>query len=153
MQSPQTSIPPPAPKTDRSVGELLSDLAQDTSTLVRQEVSLATAEITQKLALATRAIAFLVVGMAFAFLGLEMLVNSSVILIANTLAGGKQTDSPVPALLAFLIVFGVVSVISALFVIRGIGVLKASNLTPQQTMDTLKEDVQWAKQQTKHPIS
>ena len=153
MQSPQTSIPPPSTKADRSVGELLSDLAQDTSTLVRQEVSLATAEITQKLALATKAIAFLVVGVAFAFLGLEMLVNSSVILIANRLAGGKPTDSPVPALLAFLIVFGVVSVISALFIFRGMGVLKANNLTPQQTVETLKEDVQWAKQQTKHPIT
>ncbi len=152
MQSPQTSIPPTT-KTDRSVGELLSDLAQDTSTLVRQEVSLATAEITQKLALATRAIAFLVVGMAFAFLGLEMLVNSSVIFIADRLAGGKTPDSPVPALLAFLLVFGVVSVISALFIFRGIGVLKANNLTPQQTMETLKEDMQWAKQQTQHPIS
>lgn len=153
MQSPQTSTPPPAPKADRSVGELLSDLAQDTSTLVRQEVSLATAEITQKLALATRAIAFLVVGMAFAFLALEMLVNSSVILIANKLAGGKPTDSPVPALLAFLLVFGVVGVISAVFIFRGMGVLKAHNLMPQQTMETLKEDVQWAKQQTKHPIT
>lgn len=152
MQSPQTSIPPTT-KIDRSVGELLSDLAQDTSTLVRQEVSLATAEITQKLALATRAIAFLVVGMAFAFLGLEMLVNSSVIFIADRLAGGKTPDSPVPALLAFLLVFGVVSVISALFIFRGIGVLKANNLTPQQTMETLKEDMQWAKQQTQHPIS
>ncbi len=153
MQSPQTSVPPPSTKADRSVGELLSDLAQDTSTLVRQEVSLATAEITQKLVLAIKAIAFLVVGVAFAFLGLEMLVNSSVILIANRLAGGKPTDSPVPALLAFLIVFGVVSVISALFIFRGMGVLKANNLTPQQTVETLKEDVQWAKQQTKHPIT
>lgn len=151
MQSPHSASPPG--KTDRSVGELLSDLAQDTSTLVRQEVSLATAEITQKLALATRAIAFLVVGMAFAFLGLEMLVNSGVILIANKLAGGKPTDSPVPALLAFLIVFGVVSAISAAFIFQGMGVLKASKLTPQQTVETLKEDLQWAKQQTKQSIS
>lgn len=150
MQSPHSV--PPASKSDRSVGELLSDLAQDTSTLVRQEVNLATAELTQKLALATRAIAFLVVGTAFAFLGLEMLVNSGVIFLSDKLAGGKTPNST-HALLAFLIVFGLVSVISAVFILRGIGVLKANKLTPQQTVETLKEDMQWAKQQTKHPIS
>jgi len=134
------------------VGELLSDLAQDTSTLVRQEVSLATAEITQKVALAAKAIALLVVGVAFAFLGLEMIVNSGVIFLADRLAGGKTPD-PSHALLAFLIVFGLVSMISALFIFKGIGVLRANQLTPQQTVETLKEDVQWAKQQTQRPTT
>ena len=82
MQSPPVPPPTPSPttkpaatKADRSVGELLSDLAQDTSTLVRQEVSLATAEITQKVVLAAKALAFLAVGLMFAFLGLYMMVN------------------------------------------------------------------------------
>ena len=149
MQSPHSS-PPPTPKAERSVGELLSDLAQDTSTLVRQEVSLATAEITQKVALATRAIAFLVVGMTFVFLGLEMLVNSGVIFLADKLASG-QTPGPTHALLAFFIVFGIVALIGSGFLMMGIRLLKANKLVPQQTVETLKEDVQWAKQQTQHP--
>lgn len=119
--------------------------------MVRQEVSLATAEITQKVVLATKALAFLAVGLMFAFLGLEMLVNSGVIFVADRLAGG-QTPQPSHALLAFFIVFAIVSLISALFIFKGIGVLKTNKLTPQQTVETLKEDVQWAKQQTQRTI-
>jgi hypothetical protein len=35
------------PRDDRSLGELFSELAQETSTLVRQEVTLAKTEVTQ----------------------------------------------------------------------------------------------------------
>jgi uncharacterized membrane protein YqjE len=147
MQSPPTHSPPPTNKAERSVGELLSDLAQDTSTLVRQEVSLATAEITQKVTQAAKALGLLMVGLTFAFLGLEMLVNSGVIFLADRLAGGK-TPGPQHALLAFFIVFGVVTAISAALIIKGIKALKSNNLMPQQTVETLKEDIQWAKQQT-----
>lgn len=149
MQSSSTQPPPSGSNTkpERSVGELLSDLAQDTSTLVRQEVSLATAEISQKIAQAARALAFLVVGATFAFLGLEMLVNSGVIFLADRLAGGKPSE-PQHAMVAFLIVFSIVTLISAVLITMGIKHLKANTLVPQQTIETLKEDVQWAKQQT-----
>ena len=152
MQAPGSQIPPQTSKVDRSIGELLADLAQDTGTLVRQEVSLATAEMTQKASQAAKSIGFLVVGGAFAFLALEMLVNSLVILIAGLL----PLPDPLPALLAFVIVFAVVAAISAAFIKKGINTLKADKLMPQQTMETLKEDVQWAKQQahqTQNPLT
>lgn len=148
MQSSSTQTPPPNSKAERSVGELLTDLAQDTSTLVRQEVSLATAEITQKVAQAAKALGILLVGLVFAFLGLEMLVNSGVIFLADRLAGGK-TPQPQHALLAFFIVFGLVTAIGTVLIITGIKLLKANTLVPEQTVETLKEDVQWAKQQTR----
>lgn len=138
---------PQPSKADRSVGELLSDLAQDTSQLVRQEVSLATAEMTQKASQAARSIGLLVVGGAFAFLALEMLVNSGVVL----LAGMIPLEGIWPALVAFLIVFSVVAIISAVLIRKGLKSLRADNIMPRQTIDTLKEDVQWAKQQTKQP--
>jgi len=128
---------------ERTVAELLADLAQDTGTLVRQEVSLATAEMAQKASQATKSIGWLVVGGAFAFLALEMLVNSGVVLLAGLL----PLPDPMSALVAFLIVFVVVAMISAFFVKKGINSLKADNLMPQQTVETIKEDVQWAKQQ------
>lgn len=149
MQAPGSQIPPHPPKIDRSVGELLADLAQDTSTLVRQEVSLATAEMTQKASQAAKSIGLLIVGGAFAFLALEMLVNSGVVLLAGLI----PLPEPMPALLSFLIVFCVVGAISAVLIRKGLKALKAEKLMPQQTMETLKEDVQWAKQQTKQPLT
>ena len=152
MQAPGTQVSPQTPKADRSVGELLADLAQDTSTLVRQEVSLATAEMTQKASQAARDIGLLAVGGAFAFLALEMLVNTGVVLLAGLI----PLPGVMPALLAFAIVFGVVAAISAVLIRKGLNALKANKLMPQQTMETLKEDVQWAKQQaqqTKQPLT
>lgn len=144
-----TPNPPQTPKADRSVGELLADLAQDTGTLVRQEVSLATAEMTQKASQAARDIGFLVVGGAFAFLALELLVNTAVVLLAGVI----PLPGIWPAVLAFAIVFAIVAAISVALIKKGINALKTSKLMPQQTMETLKEDMQWAKQQTKQPLT
>jgi len=50
--------------------------------------------------------------------------------------------------LSFLSV-GVLSAIAAFILVqRGIEALKHTTLTPQQTVDTLKENVAWAKDQT-----
>lgn len=49
-------------KEDRGLGELLSELAGETSTLVRQEVALAQAELTQKAVSVGKNVGFLVVG-------------------------------------------------------------------------------------------
>lgn len=137
MQAPGTQGTPLPPKADRSVGELLADLAQDTSTLVRQEVSLATAEMTQKASQAAKGIGFLILGGAFAFTALLMLADMGVIVLAGVM----------PAWLAFVIVAGAVAAIGAAFVMKGVNALKANKLMPRQTLETLKEDVQWAKKQ------
>ena len=51
-----------AGRDDRSLGELFAELAQETSTLVRQEVELARVELSQKAARVGRDVASLVVG-------------------------------------------------------------------------------------------
>ena len=68
--------PRPDPDRDRSVGELVFDVSERVSTLVREEIELAKTEITEKV---TKLVKGSVVGIAagmFAFLGLILLMHS-----------------------------------------------------------------------------
>jgi hypothetical protein len=127
-------------KEDRSLGELFADLAQETSTLVRQEVALAKTELTQKASRVGRDIAMLVVGGAVAYAGL-------LVLLAAVVFG--LTALGLPAWLSALIVGLVVAAVGYFLVQRGRDALGREDLTPRQTIETLKEDAEWAKEQTR----
>jgi len=126
-------------KEDRSLGELFADLAQETSTLVRQEVALAKTELTQKASRVGRDVAMLVVGGAVAYAGLLVLLAAVVFGLATFM----------PNWLAALIVGLVVAAVGYFLVQRGRDALGREDLTPRQTIETLKEDAEWAKEQTR----
>src|SRR4051812_44793426 len=124
---------------DRGVGELVKDLAGQTSTLVRQEIQLAQAELATKGKLAGRG-AGMLAGAAVA--GLLALIALTAVLIA-------ALDTAMPLWLAALIVTIVWSAIGALLASRGRKELQhATPPVPEQTVETVKEDIQWAKTQT-----
>jgi hypothetical protein len=123
---------------ERSLGELFSDLARETSTLVRQEVQLAKTEMTQKATAVGKDIGFLAVGGAVAYAGLLALIATIIIILGT--AG-------LPWWLAALIVTVVVLGIGGFLVQRGLTALKHETMMPEQTIQTLKEDRQWAKEQ------
>ena len=124
---------------DRPVGELVKDLAGQTSTLVRQEIQLAQAELASKGKLAGRG-AGLLAGAAVA--GLLALIALTAVLIA-------ALDTALPLWLAALIVTVLWAVIGAVLAARGRKELQqAAPPVPEQTVETVKEDIQWAKTQT-----
>lgn len=125
-------------KEDRSLGELFTELARETGTLVRQEVQLATTEMTHKASRAARDVGFLAVGGLVAYAGVLALLTAVVL---GLVAAGLD------AWLAALIVGIVVAVIGYALVQRGLSALKRESLAPRQTVETLKEDAQWAKDQ------
>jgi xanthine/uracil permease len=127
-----------ARKDDRSLGELFADLARDTGVLVRQEVGLATTELTHKATRAGRELATVAVGGLVAYAGLLAILAAIIISLA---AAG------LPWWLAALVVGVVVALIGGALVQRGLAALKHADLAPGQTMQTLKEDTQWAKDQ------
>ena len=127
-----------ARKDDRSIGELFGDLAKDMGVLVRQEIGLATTEITHKASRLGRDLAVLAVGGLVAYAG--VLCVLAAIIIALATAG-------LPWWLAALLVGVVVLIIGVVLVQRGVGALKRADLAPRETMRTLKEDTQWAKEQ------
>ena len=126
------------PQNERSLGDLFSDLSRETTTLVRQEVQLAKAELTQSATEAARGIGMLVAGGAIAYAGLLFLLLA---VVFGLIEAGLE------AWLAALIVGLVVVAISAILVLRAREALKPANLAPRRTVETLKEDQEWAKEQ------
>jgi len=125
---------------NRSLGELFGALAQDTGTLVRQEVELAKTEMTQKATRVGKDIGFLLAGGAVAYAGFLG------ILAAIAIGLGQLG---VPWWLAALLVGVIVAGIGGFLVMRGLSALRQETAVPQQTIDTLKEDAEWAKTQTR----
>ena len=124
-------------KDDRSLGELFSELAQDTSTLVRKEVQLAKTEMSQKASRVGKDVGFLAVGGAVAYAGLLAVLAGVIVLLGQV----------IPMWLSALLVGLVVAGVGYFLVRRGLEALKREDLAPRQTIETLKEDQQWAKDQ------
>src|SRR5918912_932350 len=125
-------------RDDRSLGELFSELAQETSTLVRQEVNLAKTEMSHKASRAGRHIGVLAAGGAVAYAGLLAILAGVIVLLDNVM----------PLWASALLVGVVVAVVGYLLARRAIDALKREDFAPRETVQTLKEDQRWAKDQT-----
>lgn len=125
---------------ERPVGELLKELSQETATLVHQEMELAKAEFRQKGKKAEAGAGMFGVAGAVALAALGALTACFILGLAEL----------VPAWLAAFIVAVVYAGVAAAVVQTGKEKLKkASPPVPQQTVESVKEDVQWAKSQAR----
>lgn len=121
--------------SDASPGQLASEVAKDVSTLVRQEVALAKAELQQEAKTA---------GVAAGALGGAGFAGYFV-LVFLSLAAMYALDSVMPTGWAALIVAAVWGIVAAALAVVGRKKLKDFNPKPERTIETVKEDVQWAK--------
>lgn len=124
-------------KDERSIGELFSELAGETSELIRQEVALAQAEITQKAARIGKNVGLLAVG--------GFIANAALLSIVAALIVGLAKF--IPLWLSALIVGIVVGIAAAVLISVGLKNLKNTDLKPKETVKTLKEDAKWLKEQ------
>ena len=127
------------PLENRPLGDLFGDLASDMSNLVRQEVNLAKVEITQKAKYVGRNVGYLVIGGAVAYAALLAILAGIIMLLAKV----------VPDWGAALIVGAVVGGIGWMLLGKAMMALQQADLTPRETVETLKEDATWMKQQIK----
>jgi len=124
---------------ERSLPELLRQLSQETTQLLKQEIELAKAEVGEKGRQAGKGAGLLgtagVIG-----LGAVGALTACFILALNAV---------MPAWLAALIVAVVYGAVAAILALQGRNRIKqATPPVPEQTVETLKEDVRWAKTQT-----
>jgi uncharacterized membrane protein YqjE len=125
---------------ERSIGELLKRLSEETTRLVHQELELAKAELTEKGRQAGAGAGLFGTAGAIGLLAAAALTACFILVL----------DAVMPAWLAALLVAVVYGVIAAVLALRGRDRVKqATPLVPQQTIETVKEDVQWAKNQTR----
>jgi predicted lipid-binding transport protein (Tim44 family) len=132
----ETASPDAPELRERPVGELLKQLAEETSTLVRQEMDLAKAEMAAKGKQA---------GLGAGMLGGAGLVGLLALgaLTACLIAALATTMSTWLAALIVAVVYAVVA--GALALIGRSRIKDATPPVPEQTQDSVKEDVAWAK--------
>jgi hypothetical protein len=130
---------PPEELRERPVGDLVKQLAGQTSTLVRQEIDLAKAELSEKGRVAGQG-AGLFGGAAVVGLMAAGALTATLILVL---------DTAMDSWLAALIVTVVMGAVAAVLALQGRNRIRAAAPpVPQQTVETVKEDVEWAKTQT-----
>ena len=125
---------------NRTLGEMFAELSREIRTLVHQEIQLARTELTEKVSRLGKGVGFVIGGGLLAYGGLLAVVAA--IVLALTAMG-------LPAWAAALAGGILVAGVGYLLIRSGLAALRPDQLTPQQTIDTLKEDAQWLRTQTK----
>ena len=119
-------------------GELIKQLSEDTSTLVRQEIALAKAELSEKAKRAGVGAGLLGAALVVALGAFGGLVAFLILVVAEAMAAWG----------AALIVTGALGALAVGLALLGKAKLKqAAPPVPEETVETVKEDVEWAKSQ------
>jgi len=125
-------------REQESLSELVGQLGQDMTLLVRQEVQLARVELGGILSRAVRDSLSLAGAGLLSYVGVLALV-AGIVLVLVQVAG-------VPAWLAALLVGAVLALIGLGMVLTAVRDLRRLG-PPQRTVKTIRDDVQWVKQQ------
>jgi uncharacterized membrane protein YqjE len=125
-------------QSDRGFGELVKDLASQTSTLVRQEIKLAKAEVTEQGKTAGRGAGYYA-GAAVAALLMLGALTALIIVVLDSFLG---------LWLAILIATVLWGIVAAVLAQAGRKAMRAATPPAPQTVETVKEDIRWAKTQT-----
>ena len=135
-----------APTEEPSTAELLKGLADDATTLVRQEILLARQELQEGLAASAKASALLVAAGVLGLYAFGFLLYT----IGEAIGG--------PPWLGFAIVTAVLLIVVAVLVLVGRNRLAASKVAPekaraelQATANELKEEITWGRPRQQPP--
>jgi uncharacterized membrane protein YqjE len=123
--------------SDASLGELFSSLSSDFSTLVKDEIELAKVELKDEIKDVGRAGSMFGAAALAGYMAIVVLSFAAAWGLAEVMAAG----------LAFLIVGVIWAAVGAVLYFRGRDRLERVQLKPEQTVQTVKEDIQWAKGQ------
>jgi uncharacterized membrane protein YqjE len=128
-----------AGQNGRSVPEVLQDIVGNIQEIIRSEFSLAKVEIKQEAARAKGPAIMWLFGGALGLYALGFLLLTAVFGMATVM----------PIWLAALIVGAVLTVVSIALLSAAAKRLKQVHKVPERTIESLKENVQWAKEQIK----
>ena len=134
----------PQGREERPIGTLFSDLARETSALIRTEVQLAKTEMIERAGQFASGLVMVIAG------GLLLYAALLVLLFAAALGLGQAFDwwTTMPWLPP-LIVGVVVAAIGVALLLKGKGDVRPRNLVPRRTVATIKEDAAWAREKVR----
>ena len=123
----------------RSIKQIVQDIVNHVSDIIRSEVRLAKAEVRQDLAHYAKAIAFIGIAGVLAFYALGFVLLGAVYGLQDV----------VPSWLAALLVGAAVGITAAILFLTGRKKLAQASLRPDKTIQSLEDNVTWFKRQTK----
>jgi uncharacterized membrane protein YuzA (DUF378 family) len=123
----------------RSISQILHDIVNHLSEIIRSEVLLAKTEVRQDVTYAARASVLLVVGAIFSLYAVGFLLLGLVYALAGNLS---------PWLSAIIVAAGT-GVVAGVLLLIGRSRIKQAKLKPDKTIRSLQENVTWFKKQTR----
>ena len=145
---PAAASGPGVVRDDRSIGQLIKELRDETQALLRKEVKLAQTEISEKVSRVARNVAYIAVG------GVILYSALLVLLIAATCAvvlGLRAVDvTPVVySWLAPLIVGLILAAIGGAMLAKGVNTLRRESMVPEKTVASIQENKEWIEHKIK----
>jgi len=130
-----------------TLGQLLKELSSETQNLLQQEIELAKAEMSEKAARVGRNVASLVIGGLVIYAGFLAIIAAASYGLMELL--NDRISPEIAIWLAPLIVGGFVILIGYVLTHKAIATLKNESLAPRQTIQSIRENTQWFKNQTR----
>ncbi len=125
--------------SEPTLGDLFTSLTSDLTTLVRKELELARTETLEKITSVTRNVVMMVAGGLVAYAGLIALLMAAIFLLNRALS----------LWVSALLVGIVVIIIGAVLLAVGRRRLNSMTVVPEKTVESMKENTEWAKEQVK----
>jgi hypothetical protein len=126
-----------------NIPDLIRQLREDSTVLLREEVNLAKTEINENIKKAGRNTSYLATGAMVGYAGLIVILIGLGFLITQWfLATGMAAG--IATFLGMLIVGVIVAIIGGILVSKALNTFKNDTLAPERTARSLREDKQWA---------
>jgi hypothetical protein len=125
-------------KQDRSLSQLFTDLTNETRHLFSQEVALARAEVSETVSNYTRYAMWMAAAGALAYAALLALIAAAAL--------GASVWFELPLWASCGIVGGLLLIVALILFVSGRSGMRRESPVPTRTIETLKENVEWAKQ-------
>jgi uncharacterized membrane protein YqjE len=130
---------PPPSGAEPSIAQLLSNLVADAQTLVRKEFDLAKTEIMSEVDKVRQGAIMLGAGIALAAIGGLFLLG----MVAELLVAAG-----LDRWVAYMILGGLLAIVGGIVLFVGIKRFQTVDPVPRETIETIKEDVSWLKEQS-----
>lgn len=128
-----------AGENGRSIADVLEDILGNVQTIIRSEVRLAKAEVTEEATKAGRAAGMMAGGAVAGLFTIWLLLLTIFFALATAM----------PMWGAALLLFVLMAVVTAVLLVAGKKRFQTVHAKPEKTIESVKENVQWAKSQTK----
>ena len=125
--------------TEISVTELVSGLVSDAQQLVRKEIDLAKHEVSAEIGKVRQGAVALGIGAGMALIGAFLLAQMLVYLL-NVLG--------ISLWVSYLIVGGLFATIGGILLMQGVNRMKQVDPVPHETIESVRKDVEWIKEQS-----